>query len=741
MRLEARHQPGERILPHRRGAEEHQRGDQQHRHERRRDRAAADDDPMPVLDRPVEDGAPGLRRLGADAGDDAAGQPEHRRRLFERRGPRCAAGCRSRAGAPLRWRTRRNRRDAPTPAGSRRPTARRRQTRRARRDASSSGQTSSSPQAVAQVVARAGQSRFHRPNRDTERRRDFVVAQSVDFPKNDHGALVERQRVERAPDPAAVSRCLQHAIGRRRPRGDSGNSPCAAVCSSSATCWTGDAAATTDAGSTPGSRRSGRSRSSAWSVRGSASASGTRAGRRPGRGRALPADRRADAGPAGRPSAGGRSQGACTRASSPAAHCWTSAQSALTASGHVSTRDGFTRVSAAMVAPPARSWVFRVRPQRRPAVPRRKMLLVKRVMAAAGAVLAFGALVAGGRGARRATRQPASVPPPAGDRRAGAGRRRHLCRHRGVQRRPRPPSRVDGRVLPARRSLSSTEPRGRSARELREANRLAPDAPEPLVALGDLFAARGEPAQAAAWYAQAADRLRDQDPALLYRLALARYQAGRPDGRGRAADAAGGPARHVRRSPLPAGPRVPRHRPESRHRHRGARTGRARVARAHAGAGRARGSLPRRRAGPWTKCASCTRSPKVTTRSRAALAIALAQSPRRPVRRRSAHVVRGPAPPRRRTRASRSPSPGSSSPAPSARRTARPSRARWSPSSEPWAARPGAAKDWRSTAARSTSPVISPAPNVSCARRWRPRRSSSTHFSSSRMPRPGCLTT
>ncbi len=63
---------------------------------------------------------------------------------------------------------------------------------------------------------------------------------------------------------------------------------------------------------------------------------------------------------------------------------------------------------------------------------------------------------------------------------------------------------------------------------LREANRLAPDAPEPLVALGDMFAARGEPAQAAAWYAQAAERLRDQDPALLYRLALARYQAGAP---------------------------------------------------------------------------------------------------------------------------------------------------------------------------------------------------------------------
>ena len=65
-------------------------------------------------------------------------------------------------------------------------------------------------------------------------------------------------------------------------------------------------------------------------------------------------------------------------------------------------------------------------------------------------------------------------------------------------------------------------------RDLREAVRLAPDAPQPLIALGDLHDRRGDPAQAAAWYAQAAEQLRDESPALLYQLALARYKAGSP---------------------------------------------------------------------------------------------------------------------------------------------------------------------------------------------------------------------
>jgi tetratricopeptide (TPR) repeat protein len=65
-------------------------------------------------------------------------------------------------------------------------------------------------------------------------------------------------------------------------------------------------------------------------------------------------------------------------------------------------------------------------------------------------------------------------------------------------------------------------------RDLRDAVRLAPDAPQPLIALGELYDVRGQPAQAAGWYAQAAEQLRDENPGLLYQLALARYRAGSP---------------------------------------------------------------------------------------------------------------------------------------------------------------------------------------------------------------------
>ncbi len=69
----------------------------------------------------------------------------------------------------------------------------------------------------------------------------------------------------------------------------------------------------------------------------------------------------------------------------------------------------------------------------------------------------------------------------------------------------------------------------KAVRDLQTARRLAPGAPQPLVALGRLHDARGEPSQAAEWYAQAADRLQeDAEPALLYTLALARYRAGVP---------------------------------------------------------------------------------------------------------------------------------------------------------------------------------------------------------------------
>jgi tetratricopeptide (TPR) repeat protein len=63
-------------------------------------------------------------------------------------------------------------------------------------------------------------------------------------------------------------------------------------------------------------------------------------------------------------------------------------------------------------------------------------------------------------------------------------------------------------------------------RDWREAIRLAPEAPQPLVALGELADARGDYGLAADWFSQAIERLKDEDAAILYRLALARYRAG-----------------------------------------------------------------------------------------------------------------------------------------------------------------------------------------------------------------------
>ena len=65
-----------------------------------------------------------------------------------------------------------------------------------------------------------------------------------------------------------------------------------------------------------------------------------------------------------------------------------------------------------------------------------------------------------------------------------------------------------------------------AVRDWRQATRLSPDAPQPLIALGDLFDAQGDYVRASEWYGQAAERLGDEDPSLLYRLALARYRSG-----------------------------------------------------------------------------------------------------------------------------------------------------------------------------------------------------------------------
>jgi len=67
-----------------------------------------------------------------------------------------------------------------------------------------------------------------------------------------------------------------------------------------------------------------------------------------------------------------------------------------------------------------------------------------------------------------------------------------------------------------------------AVRDWREATRLAPDAPQPLIELGDLFESHGDFEQAADWYDQAQKRLSDENPSLLYRLALALYRAGAP---------------------------------------------------------------------------------------------------------------------------------------------------------------------------------------------------------------------
>src|SRR3990172_12009709 len=63
-------------------------------------------------------------------------------------------------------------------------------------------------------------------------------------------------------------------------------------------------------------------------------------------------------------------------------------------------------------------------------------------------------------------------------------------------------------------------------RDWRQASRLAPEAPQPLIAIGDLLDAAGQFAEAADWYGQAAERLKDQDPALLYRLGGGRVKGG-----------------------------------------------------------------------------------------------------------------------------------------------------------------------------------------------------------------------
>jgi tetratricopeptide (TPR) repeat protein len=63
-------------------------------------------------------------------------------------------------------------------------------------------------------------------------------------------------------------------------------------------------------------------------------------------------------------------------------------------------------------------------------------------------------------------------------------------------------------------------------RDLRAAARLAPDAPEPREAIGQLHARNGNHAASALWYREAATRRGDAAPHLLYALAVAYYRTG-----------------------------------------------------------------------------------------------------------------------------------------------------------------------------------------------------------------------
>lgn len=62
--------------------------------------------------------------------------------------------------------------------------------------------------------------------------------------------------------------------------------------------------------------------------------------------------------------------------------------------------------------------------------------------------------------------------------------------------------------------------------DLHEAVRLAPDAPQPLVALGRAHELGGDLLKAVDAYERAAEKLKAAEPAVLYTLALARYRAG-----------------------------------------------------------------------------------------------------------------------------------------------------------------------------------------------------------------------
>jgi tetratricopeptide (TPR) repeat protein len=87
--------------------------------------------------------------------------------------------------------------------------------------------------------------------------------------------------------------------------------------------------------------------------------------------------------------------------------------------------------------------------------------------------------------------------------------------------------RADSMVAHLRRGQAylSQRRQDEAVRDYLEAARLQPGAADPLLALAELYTARDDAAQAAEWYARAAD-VDEQNPTLLYRLAVSRYRAG-----------------------------------------------------------------------------------------------------------------------------------------------------------------------------------------------------------------------
>ena len=66
---------------------------------------------------------------------------------------------------------------------------------------------------AAQRLTGAGQPRLDRADGHVQRLGDFVVAQAVDLPQDDDRSLIERQRVERRPEPRGHLLARQRAIG------------------------------------------------------------------------------------------------------------------------------------------------------------------------------------------------------------------------------------------------------------------------------------------------------------------------------------------------------------------------------------------------------------------------------------------------------------------------------------------------------------------------------------------------